>query len=85
MKNKLTKNNKKKFDYTMRKLGVVSMALTIMTFSFVLPIYQNVKNDNHILTQNIEVATRHFTHLQKVDVDEIEPMSKIKKSEYRHY
>ncbi len=55
MKSKLKKTYKKRFDYTMRKLGFISVTLMVMSFALVLPIYRQIKDENKSLNQNLEV------------------------------
>ena len=58
MKNKLKKNQRTKFDYTMRKLGVLSLLLFVVSFGVLLPLSQNIQKENIALNQNIDLLTK---------------------------
>ncbi len=58
MKNKLKKTNKKRWNYTMRRMTIFSATLMTLTFAFIFPMYQKVKADNRSLNQNLEVILK---------------------------
>ena len=58
MKNKLTKNHRTKFDYRMRKLGLVSALLMTTAFACILPISMEVEKESRLLNRNVEILMR---------------------------
>ena len=58
MKNKLTKNHRNKFDYRMRKLGLVSALLMTTAFACILPISMEVEKESRLLNRNVEILMR---------------------------
>ncbi|CDD92674.1 unknown [Coprobacillus sp. CAG:826] len=58
MKNKLTKNHRTKFDYHMRKLGLVSALLMTTAFACILPISMEVEKESRLLNRNVEILMR---------------------------
>lgn len=58
MKNKLTKNHQTKFDYSMRKLGFVSILLMSVTFACLLPMSRRIEKDTHLLHVNAEIRLK---------------------------
>lgn len=58
MKNKLTKNYRTKFDYRMRKLGLVSALLMTTAFACILPISMEVEKESRLLNRNVEILMR---------------------------
>ena len=58
MKNKLTKNHRTKFDYRMRKLGLVSALLMTTAFACILPISMEVVKESRLLNRNVEILMR---------------------------
>lgn len=58
MKNKLTKNHRTKFDYRMRKLGLVSAILMTTAFACILPISLEVEKESRLLNRNVEILMR---------------------------
>lgn len=58
MKNKLTKNHRTKFDYRMRKLGLVSALLMTTAFACILPISMEVEKKSRLLNRNVEILMR---------------------------
>ena len=58
MKNKLKKRNQTKFDYTMKKLGIVSFVLSLIAFAVIIPLSNHLKEENVAINQNIELLAR---------------------------
>ena len=58
MKNKLTKNHRTKFDYRMRKLGLVSALLMTTAFACILPISMEVEKESRLLNRTVEILMR---------------------------
>lgn len=58
MKNKLTKNHRTKFDYRMRKLGLVSALLMTTAFACILPVSMEVEKESRLLNRNVEILMR---------------------------
>jgi hypothetical protein len=54
MKNKLTKKNMTKFDYSARRLGIVGAALLVLSFAVALPIATSVSSANNNMKMEIQ-------------------------------
>ena len=55
MKNKLVKKNMTKFDYKVRKLGIIGFVLMIISLTIALPVANSLSSSNRQLTQEITI------------------------------
>jgi GTP cyclohydrolase II len=58
MKNKLKKRNQTKFDHTMKKFGVMSLVLSVLSVTFIIPLANKYEEENSVINQNIELIAR---------------------------
>jgi GTP cyclohydrolase II len=58
MKNKLKKRNQTKFDHTMKKFGVMSLVLSVLSVTFIIPLANKYEEENFVINQNIELIAR---------------------------
>ena len=58
MKNKLKQRNQTKFDHTMKKFGVMSLVLSVLSVTFIIPLANKYEEENSVINQNIELIAR---------------------------
>lgn len=65
MKNVIRKKNKTRFDYIVRDIGVLSMAVLIFTMCFIMPSSKSIKSQNLALEKENANLTNYNWDLNK--------------------
>lgn len=65
MKTVIRKKNKTRFDYIVRNIGVLSMAVLVFTMCFIMPSSKSLKNQNLALEKENTNLTNYNWDLNK--------------------
>lgn len=66
MKNKVIKENKTKFDYVARKLGICGVVIMALTFIIGGSVLVTTKKQNLTLTQNLDYNSKKIERIQEI-------------------